>query len=275
MSISDRCVDAMKYYYENQTKQIGSMHPDARPMVRIANGNVLDLKAKDKNGLDIMDCVTFVLKVLRDGCGLTALQTDYKYKGGIFLSKYLLDRDWEAHYWCPDVYRKGVTLIDGTPSGEHTDSFLKAINAPKIGNREHKKEAFAYKPPFEYYGVKLSGMIIGYDRQVPDTNVENKTANQQAFDRLMKVKFCVGICKGGEHTFLMSNGVVWEVHWTAKGDELHLYENTNFIDFIWKSGIVITPPDSGFTSRPVSDIIAVIKKADSGFLCRNINIFCN
>ncbi len=272
MSISERCVQAMENYYRDRMKQIGSNHPNAHPMVRIADGNVLDLKAKNKNGLDVMDCITFVLKVLRDGCNLTELQTDQKYKGGIYLSKYLVDRSWGAHFWCPDVYRKGVTR-GGRPDGEHTVSFQKAINAPKVGSLPYKTRDFIYKPPFEYYGVKLSGMVVGYNRQEPDTDVTNKTANQQAFDRLKKVKFCVGICRGGEHTFLMSNGVVWEVHWTEMGGD-SLYEKTDFEKFIWFSGIVVTPPDSGFTSRPISEIIAAIKKADSGFLCRNLNLFC-
>jgi len=273
---SDLCVQAMENYYRDRMKQIGSDHPNARPIVRITDGNFLDLKAKDKkNGLDVIDCVSFVLKVLRDGFNLTALQTDLKYKDGMLLSKYLVDRGWEAHFWCPDVYRKGVTR-KGKPDGEHTVSFQKAINAPIIGGMPHKTEAFTYRAPFKYYDVELSGMIIGYNRKEPDKNLANKTANQQAFDRLKKVKFCVGICRGGEHTFLMSNGVVWEVHWEEEGDKL--YEKTDFINFIWMSGIVVTPPDSGFTSRSITEIIEVIKKAGSesekGFFCRNLNLFC-
>jgi hypothetical protein len=248
-------------------RQIGSNHPDARPMVRIADGNVLDVKAKDKvSGLNIMDCVTFVLKVLRDGCNLKILQTDLIYKNGMDLSKFLLGLGWEAHFWSPDVYRKG------NKDSDHTVSFLKGINAPKINGRVNKQEALAYKPPFEYYGVRLSGMIVGYNRHEPDTNAANRAANLQALVRLKKVEFCVGICKGGQHTFLMSDGRVWEVHWDGIGGSL--YEITDFNKYRWLSGIVLTPPGSGFKSRPIAEIIAPIKKAESGFLCRNLNIFC-
>ncbi|MEA1933833.1 MAG: hypothetical protein U9N60_05310 [Thermodesulfobacteriota bacterium] len=59
---------------------------------------------------------------------------------------------------------------------------------------------------------------------------------------LKKVKFAVGVSRGGKHTWLYSLGKVYEVHWDKIGAEL--YEVTNLEDYAWLSGALVVPPDA-------------------------------
>ena len=74
-----------------------------------------------------------------------------------------------------------------------------------------------------------------------------------AFNELSKVKFGYLIFYGGDHTALFSYGMVFEVHWGGCGTGL--YERSPFYGYPatsklpWLSGIVLLPPDSGFSAR--------------------------
>jgi hypothetical protein len=159
------------------------------------------------------------------------------------LSQYLVTQGWKAHYWNPDVYNKR----DGDL--EHKISFVNVLNT---GN---------------YYNVPLSGLIVGYNKQEKfkeerppwywpfGDGVKVSTedpANVAVFQDLKKAKFAVGINKGATHCFLMSYGIVFEVHWRNEGPGL--YGEADFYGYEWNSGIVLTPPDSSFVSRSIASI---------------------
>jgi hypothetical protein len=162
---------------------------------------------------------------------------------GTRLAKHLVSLGWKAHYWNPDVNDPR----DG--DGEHYDSFEKAKNTKK------------------YYGVPISGMIVGYNktkffswRHPIDGQAKkpSKAKNIAAFNDFTKVEFAVGIARGATHCFLVSKGRVRQVHY-FESDPKTLYGTVIFRDYEYLSGIVLTPPDSTYQSRPVSEIIADIK----------------
>jgi hypothetical protein len=59
---------------------------------------------------------------------------------------------------------------------------------------------------------------------------------------LKKIKFGVGVSRGGLHTWLYSKGLVYEVHWDKAGADL--YGTTDIEDFEWLSGAIVIPPDA-------------------------------
>lgn len=61
---------------------------------------------------------------------------------------------------------------------------------------------------------------------------------------LKKILFGVGISRGGDHMWLFSEGIVYEVHW----DEYpSLYQKRPIIDFPWLDNIILVPPDGAST----------------------------
>jgi hypothetical protein len=246
-TFSEHCVDAMneRIKIDNQRKEIGSKLVEA---------------VGNPDGLRVTDCITFVFDVLMYGYSQLGVQGGQIVKqlkalprDGINLSNFLLKHGWKAHYWNPDVHNpKDMGQWD--TKSEHRFSFQRAhetMNYSGLGKGNAP------------YHVPLSGMIVGYNKTKVFNDgrpVQKLTTvdpvNKVTFDRLNKVRFCVGICRGGMHTFLMSDGKVWEVHWAARGDSGNLYEISDFVDYEWLSGIVVTPPDSNFASRHICEIRA-------------------
>lgn len=62
--------------------------------------------------------------------------------------------------------------------------------------------------------------------------------------KLKRVRFGVGVSKGGRHTWLFSLGWVYEVHWDQIGPSL--YEKSSFETYGWLSGAIVLPPDVVF-----------------------------
>jgi hypothetical protein len=231
---SNYCYDSMLDYYRTPEDEVGSKFGGARRNRAITN------------------CVIYVYNVLNVGYTklgrsdvVRQLKAMFPRQDGMELSRYLVGQQWSAHYWNPDVYKPRDGL------GEHTVSFTNAVDTA------------------EYYGVKLSGLIVGYNKQEKSKatpppwywpfgeGVKVSTEdpdNLAVFEDLKKVKFCVGINKGGTHCFLMSYGEVLEVHWKEEGPKL--YGKTNFYGYGWNSGVVLTPPDSSFASRSIAAVKA-------------------
>jgi hypothetical protein len=290
----------MGYYFDAMDKQYGSKY-------------IEDGGAEDITGLEVTGCSIFIWNVLMYGykkIGEDAIANklnsmtrgalgplDVKTNKRTGLAQFLIDHDWQAHYWNPD----GYTPRDSDP--EHSVSFQQALD---------------YEG---YYQTDLNGVIVGYNKttknykgKVTEKYIDEDPENMKVFAELKKEKFCVGICRGGMHTFLLSEGKVWEVHWTqyrdkagkqklplivkkgwkpgdkysryldvkkdvlgfwifesgnkdawqwvsvTKKDNAHLlpaklYENTtDFIDFSWLSGLILTPPESTFKSRHIVTI---------------------
>lgn len=103
--------------------------------------------------------------------------------------------------------------------------------------------------------VPVTGLIVDYNLTpvAPQGMVDRllhgskpaRVADVSAYEKFSKVKFAYGLARGGYHTFLLSYGMVFEVHWDQIG--VNLYERSDFFSYAWLSGLVVTPPDSGFS----------------------------
>lgn len=236
-ALSNFCYDKMWNLFRHHDNEVGSEFPG------------------DKRRRAITNCVIYVFNVLIYGHTrisrpdiVSRLRAMFSRQDGMELSKYLVSQSWKAHYWNPDVFKPRDGL------SEHIVSFQQALSSG------------------QYYGVSLRGLIVGYNKQEKtrtehrgwfwpfgeDVKVSTEDPDNLAvFQDLKKVRFAVGINKGGTHCFLMSYGEVVEVHWADEGPRL--YGKTDFYGYEWNSGILLTPPDSSFTSRSIAAVKAKIK----------------
>jgi hypothetical protein len=181
----------------------------------------------DTQGKTRTDCITYVINVLKYAFEQTGRRNVSKRVGalgerGTELAAYLTTLGWKAHYWNPDV------------------------NNPSDNDQEHP---FSYKLGLKtgkYYGVPLSGYIVNYNPTTVAPPRTQTVKDQTTFEVFSKVKFAYGLARGGRHTFLLSYGMVYEVHWEGIGEDL--YEISPLYSFAWKSGLAVTPPDANFTS---------------------------
>lgn len=217
----------------------------------------------DTQGRERTDCITYVKAVLvsayeetsqkiiskgiRKALGANGLGTD--------LANYLVrEVGWKAHYWNPDV--------------SHPRDYDYARNNYSYWNTLKHGVYYAGEFPTK---VPVSGYIVNYRPVIDHTNprYEDKrkkikhdyatTPERDAFERFKQVKFAFGLARGGDHTFMYSDGYIFEVHWNALGDDSYsqhvdadgddLYERSLFEDFPgWYSGLMVVPPDSKFES---------------------------
>jgi len=63
-------------------------------------------------------------------------------------------------------------------------------------------------------------------------------------DKLKQVPFAVGMGDWGMHTFILSYGEVYEVHWDKGPSSKAVFEKSSFEEFSkqWKSGVIAVPP---------------------------------
>jgi hypothetical protein len=186
----------------------------------------------DKAGKTPTNCIDFVVKVLGyayEKIGQTPVANEVQRLAvkGTQLADFLVSkRHWHAHYWNPDV------RFPSDGDSEHPASYHTAVKFTK------------------YYGIQLSGAIINY-RLTPGHGL--RTASTAALARFNLVPFAFGITYGGRHTFLVSNGIVHEAHWSGIGDSL--YGRTNFAAYkgraAFLSGIVVVPKETSFRSDPL------------------------
>jgi hypothetical protein len=235
---SDLCSTKMWELFRNQSGEVGS-----------------EFKGPRRNRA-ITNCIIYVFNVISFGYTrlgrrdiVNRLQSISPRQNGMELAAYLVTQNWKAHYWNPDVYHPR----DG--DGEHERSFTTMALARGT-----------------YYDVPLSGLIVGYNKQVKfttehrgwiwpfgrDVKVSTEDpANLAVFENLKQVKFAFGVNRGGRHCFLLSYGEVAEAHWDKEAPSL--YERKPFFGYEWNSGIILTPPDSTFTSRSIAAVKAKIK----------------
>lgn len=181
----------------------------------------------DTQGKIKTDCITYVINVLKYAFEQTGRKDVARKVGGLGkhgteLAKYLTDIHWKAHYWNPDVKNPNDNLQ------EHPFSYSLAVKTGK------------------YYGIPVSGYIVNYRPTAVIAPKKPTPIDKTVFDQFSKVRFAYGLAKGGMHTFLLSYGMVYEVHYESIGEGL--YERSSFYDFDWNSGVVVTPPDANFTS---------------------------
>lgn len=189
----------------------------------------------DKTGKTVTDCITYVRLVLeyafqKVGNAAAVSGVRAHYTKGTDLARYLTGIGWSAYYWNPDVRnpRNGVS--------EHPFSYQTTVRSGS------------------YKNVPVKGYIINYNLTPTAPSRTKKPARvpeTTAFDAFKKVKFSFGLANGGMHTFLLSYGMLYEVHWSANGSDpsSKLYERSPFYDYsnTFLSGLAVTPPDSGFS----------------------------
>jgi hypothetical protein len=170
------------------------------------------------------DCITYVMNVLTyafeqtgkpDAAAGVRRNSDKGHK----LAQFLTGLGWSAYFWTPDSRNPR----DG--QSEHVVAYKKAVSVKA------------------YYTVPVTGLIVDYNL-TPGSKLA-RVADTAAFEKFSKVKFAYGLARGGYHTFLLSYGMVFEVHWDRIGPGL--YERSPFFSYSWLSGLVVTPHDSGFS----------------------------
>jgi hypothetical protein len=188
---------------------------------------------KDKTGKAVTDCITYVRLVLeyafeKVGNAAAVKGVRANYTKGTELARYLTGIGWSAYYWNPDV------RIPRNKNSEHPFSYQTTVRSQS------------------YKNVPVTGYIINYN--LTPTAPSRKPARvpeTKAFEAFKKVKFAFGLANGGMHTFLLSYGMLYEVHWSAIGGDPNskLYERSPFYDYssTFLSGLAVTPPDSGFS----------------------------
>lgn len=89
----------------------------------------------------------------------------------------------------------------------------------------------AYQTPIDYYIRNLHN------------SSERSTTSQENLDRLNNVRFAIGVVNSGRHTFVLSSGMVYEVHWGKGPSDPQLFEVSNLEEFMesWESGVVAIP----------------------------------
>lgn len=186
-------------------------------------------------GKTATDCITYVINVLSfafEAIGNKAAAGKVKALGhkGTELAAYLVsDHGWKAIYINPDV------------------------NHPRDKLYEHVKTYNDVKAKLPYYKIPVDHFVINYT-PTAKTNpnfvsfgskgmaVDPTDEDDSQMTELKKIKFGMGVSKGGMHTWLYSLGQVYEVHWDKVGADL--YETTDIEEFGWLSGVIVVPPDA-------------------------------
>lgn len=194
--------------------QIASQHPDKTPT----------------------NCITYIVNVLtyafeKKGDAAAVAKVKSLNEKGTELAAWLVnDKKWKGIYYNPDVAHPR----DG--ESEHPFSWFKKV-----------------LPDRKYYGIPISHAVINYQP------TDRKNGNFKSFggfggwkfetpqvlfqlDKLKKIKFAIGVSRGGRHTWMYSRGEIFEVHWDEIGADL--YERSPFEDYEWLSGALAVPPDA-------------------------------
>ncbi|MCI5146156.1 MAG: hypothetical protein D3923_11660 [Candidatus Electrothrix sp. AR3] len=177
------------------------------------------------------DCITYVLNVLSYAFkqlkdDKAADRTWQLGKHGTELAQYLVKKHgWKGIYVNPDAKHP----LDADE--EHTYTSIIAIKKKKY-----------YDIPLEYAVQNYSVTSDGH----PFFQKLSKTApvseqNEADIASLEQVGFGFGISRGGKHTWLFSQGKVYEVHWDAIGVEL--YGARPLRVFPWLSNLIVIPPE--------------------------------
>jgi hypothetical protein len=213
---SEHAEDKMWTLYKDSASQVGSKF------------------VGDRKGKAVTDCITYVRQVLeyafeQVGNKTASAGVRANYQKGTKLAQYLVGLGWSAYYWNPDVRQ------------------------PRDGKSEHPFSYRTAKTSAAYYNVPVKGFIINYNLTPQSWSLfgkpQKRTPDMAAFEKFSKVRFAYGLARGGDHTFLLSFGMVYEVHWDAIGGDpmKKLYEASPFWSYPWLSGLAVVPPDSGLS----------------------------
>jgi hypothetical protein len=259
LSFSSAAENVMWDLFKSHPNQVGS-----KRRVALLRNHLPD----DTSGRTTTDCITYVAMVLTKAYEMVNRKVDAdgirrnlaaNRARGLPLARHLVDKlGWSAHYWNPDVNHP-----DDGKYGEHNYTYWDAV----------KTRRYYSTRPWGQGGVALKGFIVNYrpatDYAVNLAYTDRKTGMRHnyatppefgAYNDFKQVRFAYGIARGGDHTFMCSFGYVFEVHYTAIGNNAYdffadptgrgddLYSRTELPQFIWNSGIMVTPPDCTFRS---------------------------
>jgi hypothetical protein len=194
--------------------------------------------------LQMIDCIGFVIKVLEAGFNNTTMNNEWlicKNKvgtkmSGQVLAKALVDIGWVAIFYAPDTNN----WYDKDPTQVHTYSYLNAMQYNQYGNESVK--------PI----IPLCDLVINYSPTLKysdgSTEVSPTVPELDKIDKIMKIPFAYIIGRYGQHTALLVNGKIYEVHWSESCYSDHLFDNSrSFLynhtpkTWDWLSGIIVTP----------------------------------
>ena len=175
-------------------------------------------------GYQRTNCITYALNCIADGFARSgdnrAAREVWKYiVSGVNVISYLVaEHNWQCIYINPDTRN------------------------PEDGDQEHAFSWYLVKKYHNYYKLPVSFVAVDY-RPTESDDIANPTPkNSKDIALLDAVKFGFGVSRGGVHTWVFSEGSVYEVHWYGIGDEL--YEKTPLVDFAWLSGVIAVPPET-------------------------------
>lgn len=217
MSYCDDAYKKMMDLYANHSGECGSRVTAANP------------------GKTPTDCITYVINVVsyafdKNGDATAAAKVRTLGKYGTELAAYLVnDKGWKGVYINPDV------------------------NHPRDKEFEHVKTYKDVMAKAPYYKIPIDHVVVNYaPTRASDPKFVSFAGQGMAKDpttlesgpiaELRKIKFGVGVSRGGRHTWLFSSGQIYEVHWDKVGPDL--YEWTDIVDFEWLSGAIVFPPDA-------------------------------
>jgi len=229
-----------------------------------------------RDNLSPTDCFRYARSVLIAGFeaieeGRHAEAVKRLFEDGGDVAKHLVEEaGWKAYFWSPDV------RLPGDGQDQHVFFAMQAESK----RRHYYIHTSRYPDKF----IPLSGFIVNYNpTTVADFRAVRKSLGFESRPDIKKTKmnsvgikyveklpFCYGITGGARHTFLLSHGKVYEVHYSDYGptsnapdDEAagppKLYEVSSFKgDFSnyktrgWLNGVLVCPPDSPSPPKSIS-----------------------
>lgn len=216
-TFSEHAREKMIDLYTNHAHEVGSQLKLAQPELY-----------RDYKSTSCIDYVLNVLKYAFDKAGNRGAVGEVGRLGthGTALAAYLVTRhSWKGVYINPDV------------------------SHPVDSDAEHAYSSVLAEKNCRYYGIPLEFKATNYRVTAPShppfrTVSARRGAtplSEVGYNALEKVRFGFGVSRGGQHTWLFSEGFVYEVHWDQVG--AGLYEKTALRTFPWLSGAVVVPPE--------------------------------
>ncbi|MEL0604834.1 hypothetical protein [Pseudoalteromonas undina] len=215
-------------YYNHHPKEVGSQ-------LYIRNKQYYDSK-----GFTSTDCITYALNVMSAAfseVGNSEAKNTIWKKGhsGIITAQYLVSNlGWETVYINADINHPA----DG--ENKHPLAYLQQVKRDGKYYNVPVHHALTNYRPTDKESAQEQGLWKIYKSR--GLKVGPTTLNIVDYNTMRKVPFGFGVSNGGMHTWLFSEGYVYEVHWDGIGASL--YEKTPLNLFNWLSGVIIVPKDS-------------------------------
>ena len=130
-----------------------------------------------------------------------------------------------------------IDAARGKPSKDNKNytSDAETRKARKVPNQEASVKGFVTG--------KTINVQVGVERFVK-LGKEMTPESRTNWDALKRVEYAIGVADSGTHTFVLSAGKVYEVHWDKGPIDPKLTEASDLEAFFnkWKSGVIAVPP---------------------------------